>query len=277
MGLARGARPPARRGSSTPTPSREEAFIPGGNNRVILATDGDFNVGISDADELIALVESRRDRGIFLTTVGVGLGNYREAQMEQIANHGNGTYEYVADLADIEKVFVHERSRFVTVTKDVKVQIEFDSTLVSAYRLIGYENRLLQTEDFEDDTKDAGEIGAGQSITALYEIIPTTRGRAASASAPSEAYAFDVRYKQPTGEASELIRTIVADRGTAFTQATQTHQFVAAVAAFALVARESAYVGDTDYSDVLRWLDGTGLPDPHGYHAELRTVVSRAR
>ncbi|MEM6770825.1 MAG: von Willebrand factor type A domain-containing protein, partial [Bacteroidota bacterium] len=143
----------------------DKNFIPKGNNRILLGTDGDFNVGLTNHDELISLIENKRKDGVFLTVLGVGSGNYNEATMEQLANKGNGTYEYLDKLAQLEKVFFGERGKFFTVAKDVKVQVEFNPKQVAQYRLIGYENRMLETQDFTDDAKDAGEIGAGQSIT----------------------------------------------------------------------------------------------------------------
>ena len=149
-----------------------ENFIEGGNNRIILATDGDFNVGPSSQEALISLIEEKRELGVFLTVIGVGSGNLQDGKMEQLADNGNGTYEYMDDIEQGRKIFIHEFSKFYTVAKDVKVQVDFNPHLVHSYRLIGYENRILNEEDFEDDTKDAGEIGASQSITALYEIKP---------------------------------------------------------------------------------------------------------
>ncbi len=145
----------------------QENFIKNGNNRVILGTDGDFNVGISSTDDLVKLIEEKRESGIYLTVLGVGGGNLNDHMMEQIANKGNGNYEYIDNAAEIQKVFVHEKSKFYTVAKDSKIQITFNPTMVDSYRLIGYENRKMKDEDFEDDKKDAGEIGAGQTITVL--------------------------------------------------------------------------------------------------------------
>jgi len=149
----------------------EENFIVEGNNRVILGTDGDFNVGISSTDELIELIEEKRESGIYLTVLGVGGGNLNDHMMEQIANKGNGNYEYIDNAKQIKKVFTNELAKFYTVAKDAKIQITFDSTMVDSYRLIGYENRALNEEDFENDSTDAGEIGSSQTITALYEQV----------------------------------------------------------------------------------------------------------
>src|SRR5690606_28156125 len=165
-------------------------FISGGNNRVIIGTDGDFNVGITNTDELIKLVEEQKSKGVFLTTLGVGLGNYNESMMERIANKGDGNYEYLDNEKELNKVFIDEYSKFITVAKDVKVQVTFNKEVVEAYRLIGYENRALANGDFEDDKKDAGEIGAGQTITAIYEVKPKNNPQYKSL----PAFAIDFRY-----------------------------------------------------------------------------------
>ncbi|MCK4825883.1 VWA domain-containing protein, partial [bacterium] len=151
----------------------EDNFIENGNNRIILATDGDFNIGISSTSALVRFVEEKRKKGIFLTTLGFGMGNYKDGRMEQLADKGNGNYYYIDNLLEAKKVFIDDmRGTLFTIAKDVKIQIEFNPAKVKAYRLIGYENRMLKKEDFADDTKDAGELGAGHTVTALYEIIP---------------------------------------------------------------------------------------------------------
>lgn len=256
----------------------EEGFIEGGNNRLILATDGDFNVGITDRDELIALIEREREKGVFLTTVGVGLGNYNEALMEQVANKGNGTYEYVGDAQDIQKVFVHERSKLIAVAKDVKVQVEFDPNFVEQYRLIGYENRVLSTEDFTDDTRDAGEIGAGQSVTALYEIVPTEVGSRASQSSVTTPFTIDFRYKRPDADESVPMVLTVSDDGRSLEQATDQTRLATSAAAFALVLRRSAFIGNTTLADVSQWANlAISIPDDHGYIADFRALIEEAR
>ena len=248
-------------------------FIPGGNNRIFLATDGDFNVGIADFDELIDLIETKREGGVFLTSLGVGRGNYAEQTLEQIANKGNGTYEYLDKTEQLEKVFFQETGKFYTVAKDVKVQVAFNPDLVKAYRLIGYENRVLENEDFEDDTEDAGEIGAGQNITALYEIIPVSGADARSA--PS--FTIDFRYKLPDADTSIPLSLEITDEGNDFESASDYSQFTAAVAGFGLVLIDSRYRGTADYNGVLRWLEEAGLEDPHGWKAEFRELVETAR
>ncbi len=248
-------------------------FIDGGNNRIIVGTDGDFNVGLTSQDELITLIEEKREEGVFLTVLGVGRGNYNEATMEQLANKGNGTYEYLDKVAQLEKVFFHETSKFYTVAKDVKVQIAFNPNIVEAYRLIGYENRVLNNEDFEDDTEDAGEIGAGQNITALYEIIPI-----ANVDARSEpSFDIDFRYKLPDAETSILLGLSVADQGNTFAEASDYTRFTASVAAFGLLLIDSGYKGSANYDDINNWLRTVNLEDEFGYRSELETLVDKAK
>ena len=250
----------------------EESFIPGGNNRIIMGTDGDFNVGISSEDELIELIEEEREKGIFLTVIGLGQGNLKEGRMEQLADNGNGTYEYIDDLDQARKVFVEEYNKFFTVAKDVKVQVEFNPQFVSEYRLIGYENRVLETEDFDDDQKDAGEIGAGQSITALYELR-TIENAAHNISA----FDIDFRYKQPDGDVSQLMNLRVLNSTNTFTEATDRHQFAAAVASFGLLLRDSQYKGDATYEDVKKWAAESISYDPFGYKRDFLDLVDLAR
>jgi Ca-activated chloride channel family protein len=248
-------------------------FIPGGNNRIILGTDGDFNVGISDKEELIELIEEKRESDVFLTVLGVGRGNLNDATLEQIANHGNGTYEYLDKLEQLKKVFLYEFSKFYPIAKDVKVQVEFNPANVSSYRLIGYENRLLQTEDFEDDAKDAGEIGANQNITAFYEIVPVPHP--GFKDVPT--FTIDVRYKEPDSDVSQPMEVQIFDQGTDFAQASDHQQFLSSVAAFSMVLRDSPYKGSSSYSSVLDWLNQVYLPDPHGFQAEFREMVETAQ
>jgi len=242
----------------------QENFIEGGNNRIILATDGDFNVGISSSEELIDLIEEKREEGVFLTVIGVGRGNLYDNRMEQIANNGNGTYEYIDNLEQAKKVFIYEINKFYTVAKDVKVQIEFNEQNVAAYRLIGYENRLLNTEDFEDDTKDAGEIGANQNITALYEIIP-----AANPDRAQPAFEINFRYKLPDLDFSIPMDLEVFDEGNSFSEASEFTQFTGAVASFSMLLYDSKFKGNTSYEQVLSWLEATNLEDKYGFKAEL--------
>ncbi|MEM6397969.1 MAG: VWA domain-containing protein [Bacteroidota bacterium] len=248
-------------------------FIQSGNNRIIIGTDGDFNVGLSSQDELIDIIEIEREFGIFLTVLGVGRGNLNDGALEQIANNGNGNYEYIDNIEQLRKVFIYDYAKFLTVAKDVKVQVEFDPAIVESYRLIGYENRLLSEEDFEDDERDAGEIGADQNITALYEIVPASQTPALA----TPALTIDFRYKQPDSDTSVPMELPVFEQGFPFEQASDFTQFTASVALFGLLLRESAYSGDGTYDDILDWLDDVNLEDEHGFKAEFRELVARAR
>ncbi len=246
-------------------------FIHDGNNRIIIGTDGDFNVGISDHDALIELIEEKRESGVFITVLGVGRGNLNDATLEQIANKGNGTYEYIDNLAQLQKVFVYEQSKFYTVAKDVKVQVEFNPLHVESYRLIGYENRVLSEEDFEDDQKDAGEIGANQNVTALYEIVPKNR------MANGEDLVVDFRYKRPQASVSTAINLKLSDSGVSFSESSDHMQFVACNAAFGMLMVDSEYIGSATYDDILSWLDDINLPDEHNFKAEFRVLVEKAK
>ena len=267
-----------------------KSFLPGGNNRVILATDGDFNVGVSSEGELVRLIEDQRQHGIFLTVLGFGTGNLKDAKMEQLADKGNGHYGYVDNILEARKVFVQELgATLLTVAKDVKIQVEFNPARVAAYRLIGYENRLLANEDFNDDTKDAGELGAGHSVTALYEIVPTGipldvklgsvdplkyqrpapagSGRGAG---DGEWMSVKLRYKEPAGSTSRLIaRTI---RGEAEAPS-ETFRFASAVAGVGMLLRDSEYKGRATYQALLALARGARGQDREGYRAEFIRLV----
>jgi Ca-activated chloride channel family protein len=247
-------------------------FIAGGNNRVILGTDGDFNVGISDQDELVALIEEKRETGVFLTTLGVGDGNYKDGTLEQLANNGNGTYEYIDDIEQAKKVFQYEFGKFYTVAKDVKIQIAFDPNVVAEYRLIGYENRLLNQEDFEDDTKDAGEIGADQTITALYELVMQP-----SATLSTPALTIDFRYKKPDADTSIPLTLHVPDTGVSFLNASENMRFAATVAGYGMMLWGSAYTGNLTYDHLLEWGQQAKTFDPHGWRSEFLEWVEKAR
>ena len=243
-------------------------FIEGGNNRVIMGTDGDFNVGVTSTDALLEMVQDYADKGIYLTVCGFGSGNLNDSMMETISNKGNGTYQYIDSELEMVKVFVHENSKFYSVANDTKVQITFDAEKVDSYRLIGYENRVMANEDFENDDKDAGEIGAGQTITALYEIIP-----AEGFESGQQVAVFDVRYKKALGQESILLTDevmIVSSDGTEIS-------FAAGVAAYGMILRNSRYRGSADY-DMAASLVEQGLAfDPHGYRAELLELISTAK
>ena len=250
-----------------------ENYIPGGNNRIILGTDGDFNVGISSDEELVSLIEGERDKGIYITVLGVGGGNLNDSMMEKVADKGNGTYEYIDNASQIEKVFVNERSKFYAVAKDCKIQITFDPSRVEKYRLIGYENRVMSEEDFENDTKDAGDVGVGQTVTALYEVVTT------DAAAELPYASMEVRYKKPGEEQSILLSADINFRiHNAYENNIPTEtNFAAGVAAFGMLLKESEYAGSADKEMVLRLCgDGLGF-DPHGYRRDFVEMVEDTR
>ncbi|MCB9701996.1 MAG: VWA domain-containing protein [Myxococcales bacterium] len=265
--------------------------IKGGINRVILATDGDFNVGVSSRDALVTMIERERSRGVFLSVLGVGRGNLNDHMMEQIADHGNGNYAYLDSDREAERVLVDQASStLVTVAKDVKIQVELNPAKVASYRLIGYENRALAAEDFADDAKDGGEVGAGHTVTALYEVIPTGSRDAldgqelryqnprtlAAAAASDELLSVKIRYKEPDGERSRLIVERLRDRDVDAGQASDAFRLAAASAAFGMILRGSEHVGEWTLADVAALLERVALDDPKGEIAELRALVKRA-
>jgi Ca-activated chloride channel family protein len=269
----------------------EENFIPEGNNRIILATDGDFNVGVSSTSELVRMVENYRQKGIFLTVLGFGMGNTKDGRMEQLADKGNGNYHYIDNLMEAKKVFINDmRGTLFTIAKDVKLQLEFNPARVKAYRLIGYENRLLHKEDFADDTKDAGELGAGHSVTALYEIIPygsreeipgadelkyqETRINP-EAFKSKEILTVKLRYKEPDGEKSRLIVHPLKDSDIALARASHNFKFSAAVASFGMLLRDSKFKGDASYDSVLALARESKGQDFFGYRAEFIQLVEK--
>ncbi len=267
-------------------------FDPEGINRVILASDGDFNVGVTDRDQLLRLIEEERESGVFLTVLGVGRGNLKDATMEQLADHGNGNYAYLDTIGEARKVLIRESgSTLVTVAKDVKIQVEFNPTKIAGYRLIGYDNRRLQDRDFNDDKKDAGEIGAGHSVTALYEVIPHGVGkpivdplRYQRPEAKSEAFegsdellTVKVRYKLPDEDQSRLLTRHVGDASSSIEGASQDMRFAAAVATFGMLLRDSAYGGEADWDLAARLARKALGDDPHGDRAEFLYLVSEAR
>jgi len=251
----------------------QENFIEGGNNRIVIGTDGDFNVGPSSQEELIELIEEKRDLGIFLTVLGVGRGNYNDATLEQIANHGNGTFEYIDNVEQLRKVFIYESSKFITVAKDVKVQVAFNPENVEKYRLIGYENRLLNEEDFQNDTTDAGEIGADQNITALYEIVPKVNVNFKTV----PTFTIDFRYKNPDATTSIPMELEIFDEDNAFSEASDFMRFTSSVAAFSMLITDSQYKGTANYDGVINWLDNTSVSDKHNFKAEFKSLVQEAK
>jgi len=269
-------------------------FIPGGVNRVILATDGDFNVGITDRNALLRLIEDKARSGVFLSVLGVGMGNYKDATLETLADKGNGNYAYIDTLNEARKVLVDQMNgTLVTVAKDVKVQVEFNPAVVGAYRLIGYENRALRNEDFNNDLKDAGDMGAGHTVTALYEVVP--RGIAIGApgvdplkyqeqpappparNASSETLTVKIRYKEPTGAESKLLSFPLVDREQVFTRAGADFRFAAAVASFGMIMRDSPYKGTATIDSVLSMAEDSMGSDRNGYRHEFLQLVQHAR
>jgi secreted protein with Ig-like and vWFA domain len=283
----------------------EENFIKDGVNRVILCTDGDFNVGVTSPADLERMAEEKaKGTGVFLTVLGFGRGNLNDAMMEAVADHGNGNYHYVDNQREARKVLVEEMTgTLVTIAKDVKIQVEFNPAAVAGYRLIGYENRVLAAEDFNDDKKDAGEIGAGHTVTALYEIVPAGAKVAAGGvdelkyAAPAsdeevadkdsedldtdgvgELLTLKIRYKEPDGDVSEKLEFPISDDGHSFSEASQDFQFASAVASFGMLLRQSEFKGDATLAGVLEMAESASRDrDPHGYRKEFVEMVRRAR
>ena len=271
----------------------KQSHMAQGNNRVILATDGDFNVGTSSDAELVQLIEQRREQGTFLTVLGFGTGNVKDSKMEKLADKGNGNYAYVDNLTEARKVLVTEMgATLLTVAKDVKLQIEFNPSRVAAYRLLGYENRLLRDEDFKDDTKDAGELGAGHSVTALYEVIPPNAADAKTVRQPDplryggttprtsraesdELLYVKLRYKQPTGLTSKEMTHVVADQVTR--RPSVDFVFSSAVAEFGMVLRDSPHKGRSSMDSVIVRAERTRGEDEYGYRAEFIRLATQAR
>jgi Ca-activated chloride channel family protein len=269
------------------------SYIKGGVNRVILATDGDFNVGITSPGELVRLIETEAKSGIFLTALGFGMGNLKDATLEKLADHGNGNYAYIDRLSEARKVFVEQiGGTLVTIAKDVKLQVEFNPAKVKAFRLVGYENRVLAHQDFNDDTRDAGDIGAGHTVTALYEIVPpgvsvavpgvdplkyqSTAGRSQE-SASGELLTLKLRYKQPDEDRSALLDVPLEDSGRSFQEASPDFRFAAAVAAFGMALRDSPYKGDASLATIQEWARSSLGEDEGGHRAELVTLIARAQ
>ncbi len=265
-----------------------ENFKKNGNNRVILATDGDFNVGVTGGD-LIRLIEQKRDEGTFLSVLGFGTGNYKDSQMEQLADKGNGNYAYIDNIKEAKKVFVEQMGgTLLPIAKDVKLQIEFNPAKVKAYRLIGYENRVLQNEDFNNDKKDAGELGAGTSVTALYEILPANSETQVSdvdklkyqenvinesSFKTNELLTVKFRYKDPKEYTSKLIEKTLADKMTDLAISSDNFKFSAAVAGFGLLLRDSQYKGNLNVQDILKLAKESKGEDKEGYRTEFMKLL----
>ena len=267
-------------------------FIKGGNNRIILATDGDFNVGVSSDDELVRLIEKERNSGVFLSVLGYGMGNYKDNKMQQLADKGNGNHSYIDNINEARKVLVSEfGSTLFTIAKDVKIQIEFNPAKVQAYRLVGYENRMLAAEDFNDDKKDAGELGSGHTVTALYEIIPVgvnddftksvdplkyqSNDRKISSNT-EEIMTIKLRYKKPDEDVSKLITHPVNDDKIALVNTSDNFRFSASVAEFGMLLRNSEYKQQSSYQQVVSMAKGAKGKDDNGYRAEFIQLVQTA-
>ncbi|MFL5729577.1 MAG: von Willebrand factor type A domain-containing protein [Cytophagaceae bacterium] len=271
----------------------KDNFIPSGINRVILATDGDFNIGASSDGEMTRLIEEKRKEGTFISVLGFGMGNYKDSKMETIADNGNGNYFYIDNTDEARKVLVTELDgTLYTIAKDVKLQIEFNPAKVKAYRLVGYENRMLKKEDFNDDKKDAGELGAGHSVTALYEVIPADSKEALNtnvddlkysqttinknAAASSELMTVKFRYKNPKDTVSKLIVQTLADKSSSLENASENFRFSAAVAEFGMILRDSKFKSAASFSQVMELAKNSKGTDEEGYRAEFINLVKDA-
>lgn len=269
-----------------------ENFIKNGNNRIILATDGDFNVGVSSDDELVRLVEQERKSGVFLSVLGYGMGNYKDNKMQQIADKGNGNHSYIDNISEARKVLVSEfGGTLFTIAKDVKIQVEFNPQNVQAYRLVGYENRILAAEDFNDDLKDAGELGSGHTVTALYEIIPVgVKDEFTKSVDPlkyqsndkkivpntTEIMTIKLRYKNPDSDVSKLIIHPVFNNSKEFTGTSDNFRFSAAIAEFGLLLRNSEFRQHSSLKQVISLAKSAKGIDEEGYRAEFIRLVQSA-
>lgn len=265
-----------------------------GTNRVILCTDGDFNVGVTNEGDLTRLIEEKAKSGVFLSVLGFGMGNYKDSTLEKLADKGNGNYGYIDTAGEARKLFVEQiEGTLVTIAKDVKIQIEFNPARVASYRLLGYENRVLAAEDFNDDKKDAGEIGAGHVVTALYELVPAGQSTGAEsvdplkyqpqqavAEAPNasdETLTLKLRYKEPTASESKLLEFPLQDKGAEFSEASKDTQFAASVALFGMLLRGSEHKGAGSYDAALEIAQSAKGADEHGYRAEFIELVRKAK
>ena len=272
----------------------KENFKKGGNNRVILATDGDFNVGESSNDAMEKLIESKRNDGIFLTTLGFGMGNYKDSKMEILADKGNGNYMYIDSILEAQKALVNEfGGTLFTIAKDVKLQIEFNPAKVKSYRLIGYENRMLKSEDFNNDKKDAGELGSGHSVTALYEVIPVgvesnfelvdalkyqsvkkqETVQVTKSDLSNEILTVKFRYKKPDGDVSKLIVHPLVDEHVSLEKTSENFRWSAAVAGFGMILRESEYVKNFSAAEAIKLAQSAKGKDVEGYRIEFINLM----
>ncbi len=269
----------------------ENNFVRGGNNRVILATDGDFNVGLTSDDELVRLIEQKRKSGIFLSVLGFGRGNLNDSMMEKLADKGNGNYAYIDTRDEARKALGEQvAGTLYTIAKDVKIQVEFNPALVAGYRLIGYENRLLANRDFFDDRKDAGEIGAGHSVTALYEVVPAgqkiendgielkySQIQPSGGRFGSELMTVKLRYKEPDGSTSKLLTTGVLNSDKTAAAASDNLRFASAVAQFGLILRDSKYKQDASFGNARSLIESSLQSDLKGYRNEMLGLLDRAK
>jgi Ca-activated chloride channel family protein len=273
----------------------QDNFTKGGVNRVILATDGDFNVGVTNQGDLIRLIEEKAKTGVFLSVLGVGTDNLKDSTMQKLADKGNGNYAYLDSLDEARKVLVQQMNgTLVTIANDVKIQVEFNPAQVASYRLIGYEKRMLRKEDFNNDKVDAGEIGAGHTVTALYEVVPVGASVNPAESVPpvdplkyskperstsssNDLLTVKLRYKKPDGDKSDLIEQPVVDSNAAFASASADFKFAAAVAEFGMLLRDSEHKGNGTFSAVLEWANEGKGADKNGYRAGFIELVRKAQ
>ena len=266
-------------------------FIQGGNNRVVLATDGDFNVGLASDKELVSLIENKRKSGVFLSVLGFGSGNLNDSMMEKLADKGNGNYAYIDSMEEAKKALGEQvAGTLYTIAKDVKIQVEFNPAKVAGYRLIGYENRLLADRDFTDDKKDAGEIGAGHSVTALYEIVPAgenvenddielkySKNESSNTKFNDEMMTVKLRYKEPNANESKLLTMGVLDKNNTINAASENLRFASAVAEFGLVLRDSRYKGTASFAHISNLAGNSIGEDLKSYRGEFLSLVEKAR
>jgi len=268
-------------------------FLEEGNNRVILATDGDFNVGVSNDDELVRLIEKKRDEGIFLSIMAFGQGNYQDAKMQKLANHGNGNHNYIDNMSEAKKVLMEEfGSTLFTIAKDVKIQIEFNPNVVGSYRLVGYENRVLAAEDFNDDKKDAGEMGAGHSVTVLYELIPPGKDskytkeiddlkyqdqKEKVTGNSSDLATIKYRYKKPDANRSTKSEEVISNNETKEFKLSDEFLWANAVAEFGMLLRKSDYQENASYEHVIEVAEKVFAEKPDTYKGEFIELVKLAK
>jgi len=285
----------------------QQNFIHKGSNKVILATDGDLNVGVTNDDQLVNLIKEKAAEGVFLTVLGFGTGNLKDGKLEKLADNGNGVYSYIDSLREAHKVLVEQLSgALLTIAKDVKIQIEFNPAEVKSYRLLGYENRALETKDFDDDRKDAGEIGAGHSVTAIYEIVPAKLAKAQTLAVPvgmkyqiassekspgapadqlvnlskaaksGELATVAVRYKEPTAQVSRRLDFTIANEEKSFSAASDDFRFASSVAGFGMLLRGSEFSGDASLTTIEAMAANAVSDDESGYRSEFVDLVRKA-